>query len=77
MVHEASELMADEKILRWEMSQSAIPSTLKALMREPVIVMGYLHWLRATIRNTDFLNSTQFNHVMQVSALRGFACRCG
>lgn len=66
-LHEASELLAEEATLHWNMATSATPAALKRLLqRWPVVAMGFLHWLRATIQDPEFHNSRQFNEVMAV-----------
>lgn len=41
-------------------------SDWQGYLREPAIAMGFLLWLRATIKNPGFHDSRSFNHVMQV-----------
>ena len=66
-LRQASNLLADEEMLRWNMCFSAMPPTLKGLLKQhPVVAMGFLHWLRVTIQDPEFHNSRQFNEVMQV-----------
>jgi len=63
----ASNLLADEEMLRWNMATSGMPPSLKGLLRaHPVVAMGFLHWLRVTIQDPEFHNSRQFNEVMSV-----------
>lgn len=63
---EASDLLAEEATLHWNMATSGTPAALKRLLRWPAIAMGFLHWLRATIQDPEFHNSRQFNEVMAV-----------
>lgn len=65
-LHEASDLLAEEATLHWNMATSATPAALNRLLVRPVIAMGFLHWLRATIQDPEFHNSRQFNEVMAV-----------
>jgi hypothetical protein len=65
-LHEASDLLADEATLHWNMATSATPAALKRLLARPVVAMGFLHWLRATIQDPEFHNARQFNEVMAV-----------
>lgn len=66
-LRQASALLADEEMLRWNMCTSGMPPVLKGLLRaHPVVAMGFLHWLRVTIQDPEFHNSRQFNEVMHV-----------
>ncbi len=65
-LHEASDLLVDEATLHWNMATSATPAALKRLLARPVVAMGFLHWLRATIQDPEFHNARQFNEVMGI-----------